>query len=150
MSIKSLFKNIADAIKIKNTDITEVTPADMPQAILSIPSGGAEMTTTTLYENPTYNTRPNATLDDSIFNYKLILFEFHRQYSNQSQVMTAIISVDGFRYYLNKITLPVTNLKLSAVAADGWILYNYVDDTHFNFEIASSNIVWLDRIVGIK
>lgn len=41
MSIKSLFENIADAIKDKNPNITNVTPVEMPSAIRSIPSGSS-------------------------------------------------------------------------------------------------------------
>lgn len=40
MSIRTYFENIARAIKTKNPNVTTVTPADMPDAILSIPSGG--------------------------------------------------------------------------------------------------------------
>ena len=40
MSIKTLFQNIADAIKEKNTGVLTVTPSQMPQAIRDIPSGG--------------------------------------------------------------------------------------------------------------
>lgn len=40
MSIKSLFQNIADAIKEKNTGVVTVTPAEMPQAIRDISGGG--------------------------------------------------------------------------------------------------------------
>lgn len=39
-TIKDYFQNIATAIKQKNTQIVTVTPAQMPQAILDIPSGG--------------------------------------------------------------------------------------------------------------
>jgi len=41
MSIKSLFENIADAIKEKNPNIANVTPVEMPSAIRSIPSGSS-------------------------------------------------------------------------------------------------------------
>lgn len=41
MSIKSLFQNIATAIKEKNPDVTTITPGNMPQAILDI-SGGLD------------------------------------------------------------------------------------------------------------
>ena len=40
MSIRTLFENIAVAIKEKNPSITTVTPSQMPDAILNIPSGG--------------------------------------------------------------------------------------------------------------
>ena len=40
MSIRTYFENIALAIKEKNTDVVTVTPAQMPDAILSIPTGG--------------------------------------------------------------------------------------------------------------
>ena len=40
MSIKSLFQDIADAIKEKNSGVVTITPAQMPQAILNIPSSG--------------------------------------------------------------------------------------------------------------
>lgn len=39
MSIKTLFQNIADAIKEKNPSVTTVTPSEMPEAIRGI-SGG--------------------------------------------------------------------------------------------------------------
>lgn len=39
-TIKDYFQNIATAIKQKNSEIVTVTPAQMPQAILDIPSGG--------------------------------------------------------------------------------------------------------------
>ena len=39
-TIKEYFQNIATAIKQKNSEIVTVTPAQMPQAILDIPSGG--------------------------------------------------------------------------------------------------------------
>ncbi len=40
MSIKSLFQNIAAAIKTKDTSISSLTPAEMPSAIINLPSGG--------------------------------------------------------------------------------------------------------------
>ena len=43
MSIRTYFENISNAIKEKNPIITTVTPAEMPNAILSIPSGGGEI-----------------------------------------------------------------------------------------------------------
>ena len=39
MSIKSLFQNIANAIKEKNTSVSTITPAEMPDAILDIQTG---------------------------------------------------------------------------------------------------------------
>lgn len=39
-TIKDYFQNIATAIKTKNSEIVTVTPTQMPQAILDIPSGG--------------------------------------------------------------------------------------------------------------
>lgn len=39
MSIKTLFQNIADAIKVKDTSIVSLTPSQMPNAILNMPSG---------------------------------------------------------------------------------------------------------------
>lgn len=41
MSIKSLFENIADAIKDKNPNVTNVTPVEMPSAIRDIPTGSS-------------------------------------------------------------------------------------------------------------
>lgn len=41
MSIRTYFENIASAIKTKNPNVTTVTPANMPDAILNIPSGGS-------------------------------------------------------------------------------------------------------------
>lgn len=150
MSIRTYFENIAAAIKEKNTDITTVTPSEMPAAIRSIPSGGEEMTVDTLFTNPTFNTRPNVTLAHSIFDYKMLVVTFHRQYSTQSQIMTAVLTPSAIEYFIQKATSPVTNIKFSAVAADGWILYRYVDETHLEFEIASSNMVWIDMVEGIK
>ena len=40
MSIRTYFENIALAIKEKNPNVVTVTPAQMPDAILNIPSGG--------------------------------------------------------------------------------------------------------------
>lgn len=40
MSIRTYFENIATAIKEKNPNVATVTPAQMPDAILAIPSGG--------------------------------------------------------------------------------------------------------------
>lgn len=52
MSIKSLFENIADAIKDKNPNVTNVTPDEMPNAIRSIPSGSSSASGVT-YDNTT-------------------------------------------------------------------------------------------------
>lgn len=43
MSIRTYFENIAEAIKTKNPNITTVTPGNMPNAILNIPSGGGNI-----------------------------------------------------------------------------------------------------------
>lgn len=40
MSIKTLFQNIADAIKTKDASIASLTPSQMPDAIINLPSGG--------------------------------------------------------------------------------------------------------------
>jgi len=40
MSIRTYFENIAAAIKDKNPDVVTVTPSQMPDEILNIPSGG--------------------------------------------------------------------------------------------------------------
>lgn len=39
MSIKTLFQDIADAIKVKDTSIVSLTPSQMPDAIINLPSG---------------------------------------------------------------------------------------------------------------
>ena len=39
MSIRTYFEHIADAIRTKDTSIINVTPGEMPDAILNIPSG---------------------------------------------------------------------------------------------------------------
>ena len=38
MSIKTLFQNIADAIKVKDTSIVSLTPSQMPNAIINLPT----------------------------------------------------------------------------------------------------------------
>ena len=43
MSIRTYFENIANAIKTKNPAVTSVTPAQMPDEILAIPSGGGDV-----------------------------------------------------------------------------------------------------------
>lgn len=40
MAIETFFKNIADAIRTKGGTIATLTPAQMPQAIADLPSGG--------------------------------------------------------------------------------------------------------------
>ena len=40
MSIKTLFQDIADAIKVKNTSIVSLTPSQMPNAIINLPTVG--------------------------------------------------------------------------------------------------------------
>lgn len=50
-TIKEYFQNIATAIKQKNSEIVTVTPAQMPQAILDIPSGGGISFVEPTYEN---------------------------------------------------------------------------------------------------
>lgn len=54
MSIRTYFENIATAIKTKNPNVTTVTPANMPDAILNIPSGGGN-----LYDEPIHYDDPN-------------------------------------------------------------------------------------------
>lgn len=39
MSIKTLFQNIADAIKQKDANILSITPSEMPNAIINLPTG---------------------------------------------------------------------------------------------------------------
>lgn len=43
MSIRTYFENIALAIKEKNPNVVTVTPSQMPDAILNIPSGGGDV-----------------------------------------------------------------------------------------------------------
>lgn len=40
MAIKTYFQNIADAIRAKGGTVATLTPAEMPQAIADLPSGG--------------------------------------------------------------------------------------------------------------
>lgn len=53
MSIKSLFEDIADAIREKSGSSDTYTPAEMPDAISEISSGGLETITETEWENLT-------------------------------------------------------------------------------------------------
>lgn len=62
-TIRDYFQNIATAIKTKNSEIVTVTPAQMPQAILDIPSGGGGIQ----FETPLHFDNQNGSLSNDTY-----------------------------------------------------------------------------------
>lgn len=100
MSIRTYFKNIADAIKEKNPEILTVTPAEMPQAILDIPSGSSNIITPNITDmkrgyvyGATFNYDPvdNSLCDvyDIIKNHTYLL-TFGTNYDNRFRAVATV------------------------------------------------------------
>ncbi len=125
MSIRTLFENISEAIKEKNTSVTNVTPSQMPDAIRDIISGGLETITETEWENLTAEQKRMYDLVGIIqystgFNRGIIVngkdysyFDIHQNY------------VDLGSFNINVLSLNEIEITFNGVNAYNGLILNY-------------------------
>lgn len=114
MSIRSLFQDIADAIKIKDTSIVTLSPAEMPDAIRNIPSGSGVSENLFLYMQD-YKT-VKATL------YQKIGYEYTGYiYSNQTMIdsLDLVLLYDASQGGATDITLLDSINNYTAIILQG-------------------------------
>lgn len=113
MSIKSLFENIADAIKDKNPNVTNVTPVEMPSAIRDIPTGSSTAVGVT-YDNTASGLTANnvqGAIDELAGNVSAITSDLSELNSNKADFIQAFSSATDTTYQdsgSNAYTVPET------------------------------------------
>lgn len=153
MSIRPYFENIADAIREKNTDITTVSPEQMPDAIRAISGeGGLDTMTRAAWdalsteEKRAYNLigvidSESRYLCGNIYNGKNYGFswEFIQKIVVQGMarsVQSTYVQLGDLRFSDGESYLPsqVHNIVSSNTAFGSWVTGSTQGDTHFIFD----------------
>ena len=118
MSIRTYFENIATAIKTKNPNVSTVTPGNMPDAILNIPSGGGYPSNVQTFIDDYWTTKG---------------YEYSGNVYNNTSMINALGLVllnDASQGGLSQVTLSDSLENYSAIVLQG--IYNKNRTSNYN------------------